>query len=221
MEKNVLVPTRVIEFLDSLIQVTGDRRFDVMRENAAVWIENNPVRTWNWQGQFEDVKPQPSYMNLTKHDACDFAIHLFNAGADKQALALDLLRFSEDQFVIWAKPPADAPAKPSPDGAANAKSNGWMLPCVLEQYRCYAPVNASSAKLIRTYLAAYKSTGDRLHLEKAKALAGTLTRTQSNPKAPGRYQTWVLKNPGPMWFNCELMAIRAMNELADCSEQKR
>ena len=221
VEKNVLVPTRVIEFLDSLIQVTGDRRFDVMRENAAVWIENNPVRTWNWQGQFEDVKPQPSYMNLTKHDACDFAIHLFNAGADKQALALDLLRFSEDQFVIWAKPPADAPAKPSPDGAANAKSNGWMLPCVLEQYRCYAPVNASSAKLIRTYLAAYKSTGDRLHLEKAKALAGTLTRTQSNPKAPGRYQTWVLKNPGPMWFNCELMAIRAMNELADCTEQKR
>lgn len=221
VEKNVLVPTRVIEFLDSLIQVAGDRRFDVMRENAAVWIENNPVRTWNWQGQFEDVKPQPSYMNLTKHDACDFAIHLFNAGADKKALALDLLRFSEDQFVIWAKPPADAPAKPSPDGAANAKSNGWMLPCVLEQYRCYAPVNASSAKLIRTYLAAYKSTGDRLHLEKAKALAGTLTRTQSNPKAPGRYQTWVLKNPGPMWFNCELMAIRAMNELADCTEQKR
>jgi hypothetical protein len=53
-----------------------------------------------------------------------------------------------------------------------------------------------------------------LHLEKAKALANTLTRTQSNPKAPGRFQTWLMQNPGPMWFNCELLAIRAMQELA-------
>ena len=60
----------------------------------------------------------------------------------------------------------------------------------------------------------YRATGDRLHLEKAKALAATLTRTQSNKKAPGRYQTWVMQNPGPMWFNCELNAIRAMQELA-------
>jgi maltose/maltodextrin transport system substrate-binding protein len=220
---NVLIPTSVIEFLDRLSQVTGDHRFDTVCEKATAWIERNPALTWNWQGQFEDVKPQPPYMNLTKHDACTFAIHLFRTAPDDQAkrtLALDLLRFSEDQFVIWAKPPLDTPTKPSPDGAANAKSSGWMLPCVLEQYRCYAPVCASSAKLIRTYLAAYSATGDLLHLEKAKALAGTLTRTQSNPKAPGRYQTWVLKNPGPMWFNCELMSIRAMNELADCVEKK-
>jgi rhamnogalacturonyl hydrolase YesR len=98
---------------------------------------------------------------------------------------------------------------------AGARSKTWLLPCVLEQYRCYAPVNASSAKLIRMYLAAYRATGDRLRLEKAKALAGTLTRAQSHRKAPGRYQTWVMQNPGPMWFNCELMAIRAMAELAD------
>jgi len=218
---NVLVPTLVVEFLDRLGRATGDHRFDTMREKASAWIENNPVRTWNWQGQFEDVSPQPPYMNLTKHDACDFAIHLFRTAPHdeaKRALALDLLRFSEDQFVIWAKPPVDTPTKQSPDGAANAKSNGWMLPCVLEQYRCYAPVCASSAKLISTYIAAYSATGDRLHLEKAKALAATLTRTQSNRTAPGRYLTWVKQPSGPMWFNCELRAIRAMNELADCAD---
>jgi hypothetical protein len=33
-------------------------------------------------------------------------------------------------------------------------------------------------------------------------------------KAPGRYQTWVMLPPGAMWFNCELMAVRAMQELA-------
>ncbi|MFA6173095.1 MAG: hypothetical protein WC701_05360 [Kiritimatiellales bacterium] len=218
---NVLIPTVVIEFLDRLGQVTGDHRFDAMCEKATVWIERNPALTWNWQGQFEDVKPQPPYQNLTKHDACTFAIHLFRTAPNdpaKRALALDLLRFSEDQFVIWAKPPVDTPTKPSPDGAANAKSSGWMLPCVLEQYRCYAPVCASSAKLIRTYLAAYSATGDRLHLEKAKALAATLTRTQSNRAAPGRYLTWVKQPSGPMWFNCELMAIQAVNQLADVAQ---
>lgn len=214
---NVLIPTLVISFLDRLGEATGDHRFDAMRAKAVAWIEQNPVKTWNWQGQFEDVKPLPPYQNLTKHDACDFAIHLFETSpqdATHKTLALDLLRFSEDQFVIWAQPPADSPTKQSPDGAANAKSDGWMLPCVLEQYRCYAPVCASSAKLIRTYLAAYRATGDRLHLEKAKTLAATLTRTQSNRTAPGRYLTWVKQPSGPMWFNCELAAIRAMNELA-------
>jgi len=215
---NILIPTLVVQFLDRLEQMTGDHRFDPMRDKAIAWIMQNPVRTWNWQGQFEDVKPLPPYENLTKHDAGAFAIHLLqSAPADpaSRALALDLLRFSEDQFVMWAQPPVASPKEQNPDGEAGAKSKTWMLPCVLEQYRCYAPVNASSAKLIRMYLAAHRATGDPLHLEKAKALAGTLTRTQSNPKAPGRYQTWVMKNPGPMWFNCELHAIRAMRELAD------
>jgi|GEM_PF-256109 len=211
---NVMIPTLVIEFLDRLAQVTGDHRFDTMRDKACAWIMQNPVRTWNWQGQFEDVKPTPPYDNLTKHEACDFAIHLFQATPHKRDLALDLLRFSEDQFVMWAQPPTINPKDQNPDGKAGAKSKTWMLPCVLEQYNCYAPVCASSAKLIRTYLAAYHATGDRLHLEKAKALAGTLTRSQSNPKAPGRFQTWLMQNPGPMWFNCELLAIRAMQELA-------
>jgi len=214
---NILIPTLVIEFLDQLSAATGDHRFDAMREKAAAWVMQNPVRTWNWQGQFEDVKPLPPYENLTKHDAGQFSIHLLRTAANdpaKRALALDLLRFAEDQFVMWAQPPTANPKEQNPDGEAGAKSKTWLLPCVLEQYRCYAPVNASSAKLIRMYLAAYRATGDRLHLEKAKALAGTLTRTQSNKKAPGRYQTWLMQNPGPMWPNCELYAIRVMQELA-------
>lgn len=214
---NVLIPTLVIEFLDQLAAATDDHRFDSMREKAGAWIMQNPVRTWNWQGQFEDVKPLPPYENLTKHDACSFAIHLLSGAAPApadQTLALDLLRFAEDQFVMWEQPPVDNPKGQNPDGVAGAKSKGWLLPCVLEQYRCYAPVCASSAKLIRTYLAAYRVTGDGLHLRKARALAATLTRTQSNPKAPGRYQTWLTQRPGPMWFNCELLAIRVMQELA-------
>ncbi|MCF7818728.1 MAG: hypothetical protein K9M54_12700, partial [Kiritimatiellales bacterium] len=220
VEDNVLIPTLVVEFLDRLGQVSGDHRFDAMREKAIAWIERNPSRTWNWQGQFEDVKPQPPYQNLTHHDACTFAIHLFRTAPHdqaQQALALDLLRFAEDQFVIWAQPPRASPMK----HVAKVDSTVWMLPCVLEQYRCYLPVCRSSTKLMRTYLAAYRATGDRLHLEKAKALAATLTRTQSNSQAPGRYLTWVKQASGNMWFNNELAAIRAMNELADETAKKK
>jgi hypothetical protein len=216
---NVLVPTLVIEFLDQLTKVTQEQRFDAMRNKAVAWIMQNPVRTWNWQGQFEDVKPLPPYENLTKHEACDFSIHLLSSAKstpDEQTLALDLLRFAEDQFVIWDQPPESRPGGQNEDGQASAKSKNWLLPCVLEQYRCYAPVCASSAKLIRAYIAAYRVTGDALHLQKAQALAGTLVRSQSNKRAPGRYLTWLMKSGGPtMWFNCELMAVRAMQELSE------
>ena len=214
---NVLVPTGVVGFLDQLEVVTGEPRFAPVRARALAWIMANPVRTWNWQGQFEDVRPLPPYENMTKHEACDFALHLFDQKERKPeglALALELLRYSEDQFVIWAQPPKETPVSQSADGAAGGKARKWLLPCVLEQYRCYAPVCASSAKLIRTYLAAWRVTGDRLHLEKARALGATLAQTQSHVKAPGRYQTWVMLPPGAMWFNCELMAVRAMQELA-------
>lgn len=221
---NVMIPTRVIEFLDEYARAARSRQFDAMRDRAVAWMTRNPVRTWNWQGQFEDVRPLPPYLNLTKHEACDFALHLLRGESvrpDDRALALDLLRFSEDQFVVWADPPSRSPAAQNADGKAGARVKSWLLPCVLEQYRCYAPVSASSAKLIRTYLAAYRVTGDALHLEKAKALAGTLTPTQANPKAPGRYQTWLMRSPGAMWFNCELSAIRAMQELAAATDGGR
>ncbi len=223
VNENVLVPTLVIEFLDRLGKAAGNHRFDAMRDRSLAWLRANPVRTWNWQGQFEDVKPLPPYENLTKHEAGDLAIHLFQSGTSEadRALALDLMRFSEDQYVMWDQPPADSPTKQSADGQAGAQSAKWLLPCVVEQYRCYAPVSASSAKLIRVFLAAYKATKDPLQLAKARALASTLTRTQSNAKAPGRYLTW-LKNPsGPMWFNCETLSIQAMNELAAADPQPK
>ncbi|MBV6499428.1 MAG: hypothetical protein CJBNEKGG_01884 [Prosthecobacter sp.] len=221
---NVLIPTLVIEFLERLALVTKEHRFDPVRDRAVAWMMQNPVRTWNWQGQFEDVQPQPPYENLTKHEAGDFAIHLLETAAQdemKRRLALDLVRYAEDQFVIWSQPPADTPNKQNDDGTAAARTRRWMLPCVLEQYRCWAPVCASSAKLIRMYLAAYHATQDPLHLEKARALASTLTLAQSNPRAPGRYQTWLMQSPGPMWFNCELMAVRAMKELSEADKAAR
>jgi maltose/maltodextrin transport system substrate-binding protein len=43
---NILIPTLVIEFLDRLEQVTGDRRFDAVRDKAIAWIMKNPGPMW-------------------------------------------------------------------------------------------------------------------------------------------------------------------------------
>ncbi len=60
--------------------------------------------------------------------------------------AAELLRFAEDQFVVWQ------PVK-DPEGWMRVMPNrrqgvaGWITPCVLEQYACYGPVARSSAVL--------------------------------------------------------------------------
>lgn len=210
---NVLIPVHVVDFLDHLGEVTLDDRFEEVRDQAVAWIEQHPAVTWNWQGQFEDVAPRPPYVNLTHVDSGLYAMWLLRTAPDdleKRTLALELLRFAEDQFVIWNQPPSIRP-----DGRAT-KEDSWLLPCVLEQYYCYDPVSGSSARVMRTYLAAYRVTGNALYLEKAKALAATLVRMQA--KANGRYLTWVMDPSGPKWFNVELIVIKAMKELADCAD---
>ena len=45
-------------------------------DRAFAFVENGPLKTWNWEGQFEDVEPTERFVNLTKHDACSTAMYL-------------------------------------------------------------------------------------------------------------------------------------------------
>ena len=72
------------------------------------------------------------------------------------------LNLSEDQFVHWDK-----------FEGVNA-----FPPSACEQYFYDVPVDSSIADVCDGYLALYEYNGDRLALEKAKALLGSLTRFQ-------------------------------------------
>ena len=70
------------------------------------------------------------------------------------------------------------------------------------------PVNGSSAGLIETYVRAYRATGKKLYLAKAKDLAYTLLVVQKMHK--GEYVTFLVP-PTPngefeqrnsLWMNC-------------------
>ena len=67
----------------------------------------NPVKTFNWQSQFEDATPSPPYGSLSA-TGLRFGPVLFDHATTNAAhvsLAIELLDFAEDQFVAWENPP--------------------------------------------------------------------------------------------------------------------
>ena len=210
VKPNRLMPiASVLPFFNTLYAVTGDTRYRAAADRAFAYVENGPVKTWNWEGQFEDVGPDGAYRNLTKHDACATALYICERYPDDKArlaVARDILRFSEDQFVCWEKPFPDYP--PAHDTQDVSK---WILPGVMEQYYWYVPIDASASKLIRTYLALYRAERNPLDLAKARALGDAMTRMQG---PDGDIPTHWNGEKGCSWWNCLLSDVDAMSELA-------
>jgi hypothetical protein len=129
-----------------------------------------------------------------------------------------LLRFSEDQFVVWEQPLPEwkevsyTGCDPTQDGST------WFIPAVLEQYRCYGPVARSEAIMISAWQAAYKVTHKPLYLAKARAMANTLTVAQQF-WGGGTYPTWVRRNDGEKWLNNTVHTARLMLDFAAAQEK--
>ena len=212
-----VMPVRgVIPMFEALARETGDVRYRNAADRAFAYVENSPLRNWNWEGQFEDTGAAPKYQNLTKHDACSTAIYLLERfPGDRRRLtqARELLRFSEDQFVFWEKPytPANEPTNITEWNRPWAGK--WECPSVTEQYSCYRPIDASAAKLIQTYLALYRAEGDPLDLAKARTLGDEATRMQRDD---GFIPTFWSDHPHVTrdnWVNCMLCTASALSEL--------
>lgn len=210
-----LIPTWVIFLFDRLerqYHLTGYRN---ARARAWEWIERNPLRTYQWDGQFEDVKLLEPYGNLAREQACDVAVLLMSepgVSPERLAQAEDLLRFAEDQFVVWA------PVK-DPDGFGavvkrTRESRVFITPCVLEQYNCYQPVARSSMVLINTYLKAYEVTGKDAYFAKARALTNGLLKGQAwaarAHNAGGEIPTWLMTDRYSNWLNNSFYAAEGV-----------
>ncbi len=200
VQENLSIPIAIIEFFDRLNRQYHIETYQAAADHALKWVLAHPAVTFNWEGQFEDVEPSLPYENLTKHQACSLALYLLDHGEkfpESKQLIADLLHFSEDLFVIWKKPFATALS------LSKGPADDWFTPCVLEQYRCYLPVDASSAKMIESFSRYYEKTGDELYLAKAVALANNMTQIQQ--RCGGRYRTWWQKTDGGWqqdWINC-------------------
>ena len=231
---NRLLPIRVIEFLERLHSVVKKESYRAAADRAFEYIEKGPMTDWNWEGQFEDIKPDHRrWSNLSKHPACSTAMYLvkrFPGDARRLAQAEALLKFSEDQFVEWTPPydngrAHDDPHRPD-DGSWSffcKPYSKWVTPCALEQYRCYVPIDASAVKFINTYLALWRATKKPEYLAKARALGATATRMQEND---GFICTWwidkVRRNDHRYhtWINCLLSNAVALDNLARAENEQ-
>ena len=231
---NRLVPHDVMMFLEQTYAATGREEFRGAADRAFAYLEKGPMTDWNWEGQFEDVRPvRERWVNLTKHPACSMAMYLLKRFPDdvrRLAQAEALLKFSEDQFVDW-EPPYDHGRHASGSGADDGSwtyfclpYSSWMTPCALEQYNCYHPIDASAAKMINTYLALWRATGRPDYLAKARALGDTATRMQEDD---GFICTWWMRNVDRndnryhTWLNCLLATARALDNLANAEKEEK
>ncbi|MBE7034152.1 MAG: hypothetical protein E7406_08015 [Ruminococcaceae bacterium] len=202
----------ILEFLNSYYKRTGDECWHILERNYFSHLGKTYFENYNWEGQFEDSTLSTNYNNLTHLNADKMIRYItenFSDDAEMIEFAEELMRFVEDQFVVWGDF--------APWNQFLNPAEKWYSPAVLEQYYWYVPIDGSTAMVALAFLNMYEVTKDELYLEKALALGDSITRMQ-NPESgviPTHWMTTdcstVLKN---FWMNCHIGSAYAMKELA-------
>ncbi len=176
------------------------------------WMQDVALRNFDLTGQFEDVSVMglKPYENLTNCTAAPYASYLLSKGTptdENMSCAVDLVRFSEDQFTFWDTP---------------VTKNGFKdkaTPCVYEQYKYQKPVDNSACNVAGAMLSLYEATGDRVCLAKGKALIDNITVVQ-NPVNGQIPTTWDFRSGNydrhrTYWINCTYSSVTSLLRLAD------
>lgn len=214
---NIAIPTSTINYFNRLRRDYKVENLNRPTQRALEWILDNPVQSFNWQGQFEDVKASKPYENQSREQACELAMYLFKN--DQQiSLAEELVRFAEDQFVIWENPiDVEIELMEQNSSKLGYKSKNWITPCVQEQYDWWMPVARSAGIMIDTYWEAYKNTGREIYLAKAKSIANSFTVVQKAHH--GDYPTYFTKYPMGVWLNNTVYPAKVMKNFQDHLKQ--
>ena len=205
----------IVPFLMKLYERTGEKKWKTLAENAIAFVEKNTLQTFNWEGQFEDSGLSANYSNLTHFGAAALVRYYAKyhaADESKMEIAEDILRYIEDQFVVWKRP---APWNKDGDDPA-----AWPTPCALEQYNWYVPIDSSAANVIMTFVAMYKAGRGELYLAKAKALTDTITRVQrEDGMIPTHWMDKETLNGHNFWINCMIATADAVETMSKLVEQ--
>jgi maltose/maltodextrin transport system substrate-binding protein len=206
------IPIQIASFLTLMADQYGQKQYLPAAEKAMKWVMDNPVKTYNWTGQFEDVPATKPYQNLTKYEAGWTAWYLFDH-KDKDTsylrIAKELVAFCEDQFVVWSPVVVYDHRK--------ELSNRWHTPSALEQYFCYVPIDASASMMTLTFMKAFNATGDIIYREKAIALANSFV---NNQKEDGQIPTFWKGNFDELWINCMIYSTMTLHTMEKELENK-
>ncbi len=200
----IAIPTAMVNYFDRLRADYGMTGLEDATKKALNYVMENPVKTFNWQGQFEDITPRPEYVNHSREQACELAMYLMRNKGDME-LAKELIRFAEDQFVIWEQP------IPKPNKNPGFDSSTWITPSVQEQYVFWTPVGRSAGIMVDTFWEAYKATGDELYRAKAKSIANSFPEVQQH--WDGDYPTFFTKHKMNFWLNSVVYPAKVLMNL--------
>ena len=197
----------LLRYLQRLKADYGVETYAEAQAEGERWMREVALRNFDMTGQFEDVTVlglQP-YENLTNCTAAPYATYLLSKGTptnEELDYAVDLARFSEDQFTFWNVSTDKEGIKPI------------ATPCVYEQYKYQKPVDASACNVANAMLSLYEATGDAIYLAKGKALIDNITVVQSavNGQIP---TTWDFRDTKSdrnrtLWINCSYGSVTSL-----------
>ena len=206
----------IVPLMNALYERTGDPVWKKLSERCIEYVEKTQLTTYNWEGQFEDSPLSTNYMNLTHYGPTSLAVYYCSNRADKPEyieLAKEMMRFVEDQFVVWKR--ACPWPHPAPDDGLPYDPSKYHTPCGLEQYGWHVPIDASTSWILKGFLALYKAGCGGLYLAKAKALADQLTRVQhENGQIPTHWMNTEAAEKN-FWFNCMFESCRTLEVMAE------
>ena len=231
----LLIPTRVCDFMDRLATATGDARWREVERRAFAYVENGPLRTWDWSAQFEDTPPTEGHRNPSSVEAMGVARYIlrrFPQDAARRGQARELMRWVEDQFVFWRKPcRADGRSvltgpergfRPwvRPDDPEGRPFSEWIdVPGVTEKYTWSVMENSLAASMMSLYLDFYRLEKDELCLAKAKTLGDSIVRVQQmggdGEIASEWFASYAVGARCPhIWMNCSVSTAICMEDAA-------
>lgn len=201
----------IVPFLMKLYSRTGDSKWDTLAKNAISYVEKNSLEQYNWEGQFEDSGLSDNYSNLTHFGASALARYYAEYYSDDEArmkTAEELMRFVEDQFVVWEKP--------APWNKSGFDTSLFLAPCGLEQYNWHVPIDSSTAGIALSFLSLYKAGRGEIYLEKARALMNSVTRAQrEDGMIPTHWMDEKSLAGDNFWVNCMIYTAGALQTMAE------
>lgn len=205
---NLCMPQEVAKAFKKLYDVTLNESYLDVYNKAFNYIKEVGLKTYNWEAQFEDIVPPSNYENLTHFAADAYIEYIANKSEysnEDIVVASDLIRFVEDQFVVWGKH----------SSLTIYDSSNYLYPACLEQYGWYLPIDSSSATVIRAFCNAYKITKNPLYIDKARALANMITNVQ-NEESGAIPTYWMHKDCSTdlndFWVNCHIASASALDD---------
>ena len=221
---NECIADDIIPFLLDVYKRTGEPVWKELVDNAHRH-RSARMYTYHWEGQFEDSPASAEYSNLSHFGADEMIKYIAqNMADDPEAIAQaeDMMRYVEDQFVVWGKhAPDNRWSRRAGRPVLSDDKADWVSPSALEQYHWYVPIDDSAAWIMDTFLSLYKATGKPLLLAKACALADSITRVQ-NPKTGMINTHWTRKtcqtDNVDFWLNCHNHTAFFMLAMANALE---